>query len=159
LGNRWLGSCDVPDLELFPQRYPTVKTVSFHAGFASDLGHLVVWTLAGLVRRGVLTDMRQFARPLRRLSRWIEPIVSDKGGMFVSLEGEGTEGMPLRINWNLIAEKNHGPHIPCGGAIALAKKIGAGASIPRGAMACVGLLTVEEFLEPLRDLSISEEVA
>jgi len=159
LGNRWLGSCDVPDLELFPQRYPTVKTVSFHAGFASDLGHLVVWTLAGLIRHGVLTDMRVFARPLRRLSRWIEPIVSDKGGMFVSLEGEGTEGMPLRINWNLIAEKNHGPHIPCGAAIALAKKIGAGAPIPRGAMACVGLLTVEEFLEPLRDLSISEKVA
>jgi hypothetical protein len=158
LGNRWLGSCDVPDLELFPQRYPTVRTVSFQAGFASDLGHLVVWTLAGLVRRGVLTDMRVFARPLNRLSRWIEPIVSDKGGMFVSLEGEGTEGMPLRINWNLIAEKNHGPHIPCGAAIALATKIGAGAPIPRGAMACVGLLTVEEFLEPLRDLSIREKV-
>jgi hypothetical protein len=79
--------------------------------------------------------------------------------MFVSLEGEGTEGMPLRINWNLIAEKNHGPHIPCGAAIALAKKIGAGAPVPRGAMGCVGLLTVEEFLEPLRDLSISEKVA
>ena len=159
LGNRWLGSCDVPDLELFPKRYPTVRTVSFQAGFASDLGHLVVWTLAGLIRHGALTDMRVFARPLHRFSRWIEPIVSDKGGMFVTLEGQGTEGMPLRINWNLIAENNHGPHIPCGAAIALAKKIGAGASFPRGAMACVGLLTVEEFLEPLRDLSISEKVA
>jgi len=159
LGNRWLGSCDVPDLELFPRRYPTVRTVSFQAGFASDLGHLVVWTLAGLVRRGFFTDMRVFATPLNRLSRWMEPIVSDKGGMFVSLEGEGTEGMPLRIDWNLIAEKNHGPHIPCGAAIALAKKIGASAPMPRGAMACVGLLTVEEFLEPLRDLSISEKVA
>jgi saccharopine dehydrogenase-like NADP-dependent oxidoreductase len=159
LGNRWLGSCDVPDLELFPQRYPTVRTVAFQAGFASDLGHLVVWTLAGLVKHGVLTDMRVFARPLNRLSRWIEPIASDKGGMFVSLEGEGTEGVPLRIDWNLIAEKNHGPHIPCGAAIALAKKIGAGAPIARGAMACVGLLTVEEFLEPLRNLSISEKVA
>ena len=159
LGNRWLGSCDVPDLELFPRRYPTVRTVSFQAGFASDLGHLVVWTLAGLVRRGFFSDMRVFATPLNRLSRWMEPIVSDKGGMFVSLEGEGTEGMPLRIDWNLIAEKNHGPHIPCGAAIALAKKIGASAPMPRGAMACVGLLTVEEFLEPLRDLSISEKVA
>jgi hypothetical protein len=66
---------------------------------------------------------------------------------------------PLRINWNVIAEKNHGPYIPCGAAIALAKRIGSGASLPTGAMPCVGLLTVDEFLGPLRDLSISENVA
>jgi saccharopine dehydrogenase-like NADP-dependent oxidoreductase len=159
LGRRWVGSCDVPDLELFPRRYPTVRTVSFQAGFASYLGHLVVWGLAGLVRAGVVRNMAVFARPLNRLSRWMEPIVSDKGGMFVTLEGEGTDGEPLRINWNLIAENNHGPHIPCGAAIALARKIGSGALLPAGATPCMGLLTVEEFLEPLRDLSISEKVA
>jgi saccharopine dehydrogenase-like protein len=159
LGRRWVGSCDVPDLELFPRRYPTVRTVSFQAGFASDLGHLVVWGLAGVVRAGIVRDMAVFARPLNRLSRWMEPIVSDKGGMFVTLEGEATDGEPLGINWNLIAENNHGPHIPCGAAIALARKIGSGALLPTGATPCMGLLTVEEFLEPLRDLSISERVA
>ena len=159
VGKRWLGSCDIPDLELFPRRYPTVRTVSFQAGFASDLGHLVVWGLAGLVRAGTLRDMAVFARPLNRLSRWMEPIVSDKGGMFVVLEGQGSDGEPLRIDWNLIAEKNHGPHIPCGAAIALATKIGAGVTLPKGAMPCMGLLTVEEFLEPLRELSIGEKVA
>lgn len=158
LGKRWLGSCDIPDLELFPQRYPTVRTVSFQAGFASDLGHLVVWGLAGLVKVGVFRDTTAFAGPLIRLGRWMEPIVSDKGGMFVTLDGKGTDDVPLRINWNLIAEKNHGPHIPCGAAIALARKIGAGAALPKGAMPCMGLLTVEEFLEPLRDLQISEIV-
>jgi saccharopine dehydrogenase-like NADP-dependent oxidoreductase len=158
LERRWLGSCDVPDLELFPKRYPTARTVTFQAGFASDLGHLVVWGLARLVKTGVLTDMRRFASPLSRVSRWFEPILSDKGGMFVTLEGEGVDGAPLRVEWNLIAENNHGPHIPCGAAIALARKIGAGVTLPRAAMPCVGLLTVEEFLEPLRDLSISEKV-
>lgn len=158
LGKRWLGSCDVPDLELLPRRYTTVRTVSFQAGFASDVGHLVVWGLAGLVRTGILRDMTVFARPLNGLSRWMEPIVSDKGGMFVTLEGEGTHGEPLRISWNLIAERNHGPHIPCGAAIALASKIGAGVALPKGAMPCLGLLTVEEFLEPLRDLQISERL-
>jgi saccharopine dehydrogenase-like NADP-dependent oxidoreductase len=158
LGKRWLGSCDIPDLELFPRRYPTVRTVSFQAGFASDLGHLVVWGLAGLVRYGILRDMTAFAGPLNRLSRWMEPIVSDKGGMFVMLEGQAADGAPLRVNWNLIAENNHGPHIPCGAAIALARKLGSGALQPTGAMPCMGLLTVEEFLEPLRELSISERV-
>lgn len=158
IGKRWLGSCDIPDLELFPQRYPTAQTVSFQAGFASDMGHLVVWGLAALVKAGILRDMRTFSRPLNRLSRWMEPIVSDKGGMFVMLEGEGADGAPLRINWNLIAEQNHGPHIPCGAAIALARKIAAGAALPKGAMPCMGLLTVEEFLEPLRDLQVREIV-
>jgi saccharopine dehydrogenase-like NADP-dependent oxidoreductase len=158
LGKRWLGSCDVPDLELFPARFRTAQTVTFQAGFASDLGHLVVWGLAALVKTGILTDMNTFASPLDRLSRWMEPIVSDKGGMFVTLEGEGADGAPLRIDWNLIAEKNHGAHIPCGAAIALVRKIGSGARLPGGAMPCVGLLTVEEFLEPLRELSISEKV-
>jgi saccharopine dehydrogenase-like NADP-dependent oxidoreductase len=159
LGKRWLGSCDVPDLELFPLRYPTVKTVTFQAGFASDLGHLVVWSLAGLVKAGILSDMRGFASPLNRLSRWMEPMVSDKGGMFVALAGEGIDKRPLSLKWNLFAQRNHGPHIPCGAAIALARKIASGVSLPRGAMPCMGLLTVEEFLEPLRDLDISEIVA
>jgi saccharopine dehydrogenase-like NADP-dependent oxidoreductase len=159
LGKRWLGSCDIPDLELFPLRYPTVKTVSFQAGFASDLGHLVVWSLAGLVNAGILSDMESFAAPLNRISRWMEPIVSDKGGMFVTLGGEGTDGRSLNITWNLIAQRNHGPHIPCGAAIALARKIASGVSLPKGAMPCMGLLTVEEFLEPLRDLDLSETVA
>jgi hypothetical protein len=159
LGNRLLGSCDVPDLELFPLRYPTVKTVTFQAGFASDLGHLVVWGLAGLVRAGVLSDMRRYARPLERLSRWIEPIVSDQGGMFVTLGGEGVDGSPLSLRWNLMAQRNHGPYIPCGAAIALVKKITSGVLLPKGAMPCMGLVTVAEFLEPLRELDISETVA
>lgn len=159
VGKRWLGSCDVPDLELFPLRYPTVKTVTFQAGFGSDLGHLVVWSLAGLVKGGVLSDMRGFARPLNRLSRWMESIVSDKGGMFVTLSGESIDGRPSSLTWNLIAHRNHGPHIPCGAAIALARKLASGVSLPKGAMPCMGLLTVEEFLEPLHDLDISEEVA
>ena len=158
LGRRWLGSCDIPDLELFPRRYPTVKTVSFQAGFASDLGHLVVWSLAGLVKAGILPSLGDFAVSLNRISRWIEPIVSDQGGMFVTLEGQGWDQSPLTITWNLLAQKNHGPHIPCGAAIALARKIASDGQLPTGAMPCMGLLTVDEFLEPLRDLSIREIV-
>ena len=37
LGRRLLSSCDIPDLTLFPALYPTVRTVTFHAGFASSL--------------------------------------------------------------------------------------------------------------------------
>jgi len=158
LGRRLLSSCDIPDLTLFPALYPTVRTVAFHAGFASSLGHLVVWVLATLVRLRLFRSLVPFAAPLRRLSHWLEPLMSDQGGMFVCLIGEGAEGKLLHVNWNLLAGQNHGPHIPCGAAIALARKLATGVPLPTGAMPCVGLLTVKEFLAPLRSLDIREVV-
>ena len=154
VGARWLGSCDVPDLELFPIRYKDVKTVTFHAGFASDLGHLAVWVLAGLVKARIMGGMAPLARPLNTLSRWIEPIVSDKGAMFVELEGLDRNGKPLVKHWHLLASQNHGPYIPCGASIALANKLASGATLPKGAMPCMGLLSVEEYLAPLEGLDI-----
>lgn len=156
VGPRWLSSCDVPDLELFPQRYPTVRTVSFHAGFASDAGHLAVWALAGGVKAGLLKSMLPFAGPLNGLSRVIEPLVSDKGAMFVTLEGIGKSGAPLVKRWNLLAAQNHGPTIPCGASIALARQLAAGRVLPKGAQACLGLLTIDEYLAPLAKLDVRQ---
>jgi saccharopine dehydrogenase-like NADP-dependent oxidoreductase len=158
VGARWLGSCNVPDLSIVPARYPTVQTVTFHAGFASATGHLVVWTLSRLVKAGILRSVVPFAAPLHRISEWIEPFASDKGAMFVEMSGEGADGTALRRTWNLIAEHNHGPNIPCGAAVALIAKLAGTVSLPKGAMPCVGLLTPDEYLAPLRHLSIREIV-
>lgn len=158
LGARWLCRCDIPDLTLFPSRYPGITTVSFEAGFASDVGHLVVWTLARLVKARVLPSAIPFASPLSRLSRWIEPLVSHKGGMFVRLKGLGHDGEPLRITWNLVAQNNHGPYIPCGAAVALTQKLCSTVRLPSGAMPCMGLLSVEEYLAALPGLDLREIV-
>jgi saccharopine dehydrogenase-like NADP-dependent oxidoreductase len=159
VGARWLGSCNVPDLELFPLRYAGVSSVSFQAGFASDIGHLVVWNLACMVKAGWLRSAAAFAGPLNRVSRWVEPFVSSNGAMFVTLEGVGHDGAPQQTTWYLLAGHNHGPHIPCGPAIALAHKLACGVALPAGAMPCTGLLTVEEILAPLRELDIREVIA
>jgi hypothetical protein len=156
VGTRLLGSCDVPDLALFPKRYPGVQAVTFHAGFAASYGHLAVWALAGLVKAGVIESVAPFAGALHRISGWIEPLVSDKGGMFVTLEGVGIDGQPLTLTWHLVAEQNHGPYVPCGAAVALVRKLAARDALPIGAMPCVGLLGVEEYLAPLDGLSIRE---
>jgi saccharopine dehydrogenase-like NADP-dependent oxidoreductase len=156
LGFRLMGSCDVPDLTVFPARYPGVSTVTFHAGFASNVGHLVVYSLALLVRARLLPSAVPFAGPLNRMSRLLEPVVSHRGGMFVTLEGIGRDGEPLTLTWSLLAAQNHGPQIPCGAAIALVHKLAGGARLPVGAMPCVGLLSVDEYLAPLRDLDLRE---
>jgi saccharopine dehydrogenase-like NADP-dependent oxidoreductase len=156
LGSRWLGNLDVPDLDLLPRQYPSLRTVSFKGGFASGLGHLVVWALAGLVQAGVISSMVGCAAPLNRLSRWLTPLISARGGMFVLLEGLGHDGRTHRVTWNLIAGHNHGPFIPCGASIALARKLAAGGRLPAGASPCVGLLTLPEYLAALEGLDVRE---
>lgn len=153
VGKRWLGSIDVPDLDLFPKRYGA-ETVTFHAGFASDPGHLVVWSLAGLVNLGLLPSMSPFARPLNALSRRLEPLISDRGGMYVEMEGTDRQGRSCARRWHLLAACNHGPYIPCGASIALVNRLAAGGALPTGAMPCTGLLSVEEYLAPLKELDI-----
>lgn len=156
VGYRLLGSCDVPDLVLFPDRYKGVRTVTFHAGFASTLGHLFVWAAALLVRAKLMKSLTSLVTPLNTISQWMESLVSDKGGMFVCLDGIDKNGKSLQINWHLIAAQNHGPHIPCGASIALAQKLASGEKLPQGAMPCMGLLTIEEYLGALQGYNIQE---
>jgi saccharopine dehydrogenase-like NADP-dependent oxidoreductase len=156
VGARRLGRCDVPDLDLLVARCPGVKSVSFRAGFASDAGHKTIELLARLVARGSLKSAVPFARPLYAVGRWMQSLLSDSGAMYVRMEGIGTEGQPHDLTWTIIAGDNHGPHIPCGPSIALANKIAAGIVLPVGAMPCIGLLTVDDILEPLKNLRIRE---
>jgi hypothetical protein len=156
VGPRPISRCDVPDLELLARRYPGVKTVSFHAGFASNTGHRLVERLAILVRDGHLKSAAPFAGVLSLLGRWMQPFFSDRGAMFVRLEGLHENGAPLGLTWNLVARENDGPNIPCAPAIALANKFAAGAKLPAGAMPCMGLLTVDDLMEPLKGMSIRE---
>ena len=157
VGVRRIGRCDVPDLDLLPKRFAGVKTVSFHAGFASSTAHRWVERLASLVKQGTLKSAVPFARPLYMLGRWMEPLFSDRGAMFVRIEGlHHANGAPHALTWNLVARENHGPNIPCAAAISLANKIAAGAKLPAGAMPCMGLLTVDELMAPLKGLSVRE---
>lgn len=156
VGPRLLGSCDVPDLVLFPARYPGVRTVTFHAGFASAPGHLFIWAAAQLVRFGVLRSLASLVLPLHAISQWLEPFASDKGAMFVAMEGIGADGQALSLEWQLLAAQNHGPNIPCGAAIALATKLARGDVLPHGAMPCMGIVSVEEYLAALQGFDLRE---
>lgn len=156
VGVRRISRCDVPDLDLLPQRYPGVKTVSFHAGFASNTAHQLVERLAMLVKDRHLKSALPFARTLYTLGRWLQPVFSDRGAMFVKLEGLHENGARYAHTWNIVARENHGPNIPCAASIALANKIAAGGKLPAGAMPCMGLLTVDDLLVPLKGLSIRE---
>jgi NAD(P)-dependent dehydrogenase (short-subunit alcohol dehydrogenase family) len=155
VGLRLLGRCDVPDLDLLAQRYAGVKTVSFHAGFASDAGHKLVEWLARQVRDGRMTSALPFAKALAVFGKWMEPLLSDRGAMFIRMEGM-LQGAPHRLTWQIVARENHGPHIPCAAAIALTGKIAGGMQITPGAYPCMGLLSVDDLMEPVKRFSVRE---
>ena len=154
LGRRWLGNCDIPDLELFPARYPGVRDVRFSAGVGLRITQFGTWLLSWLVRGGLLRSGVPLAGLLHRGAVLVEPFGDRLSGMFVKLQGQGADGQPLNLCWELIARDNHGPNIPCMAAVALARKLAAGNLEQRGAMPCMGLLSVDEYLAELEGLQI-----
>ncbi|WP_244161214.1 saccharopine dehydrogenase family protein [Pseudomonas anguilliseptica] len=154
LGRRWLGNCDIPDLELFPARYVGVRNVRFSAGVGLRVTQFGTWLLSWLVRGGLLRSGVPLAGLLHRGAVLVEPFGDRLSGMFVKLQGQGADGQPLGLCWELIARDNHGPNIPCMAAVALARKLAAGNLEQRGAMPCMGLLSVDEYLAELEGLQI-----
>lgn len=154
VGARWLGNCDVPDLELFPQRYAPVKTVVFRAGVAMTVGMFATWSASWLVRAGLMKSLLPCVSLLRRTAFAIERFGSRSSAMHVTVRGLDRESRPLTRTWWLLARNNHGPQVPCLPAIALARKLLRGEAHTRGAMPCMGLLTIDEILAVGRGLDL-----
>ena len=145
LGRRWLARCDVPDLDLLPARWPTLMHCEFRAGLELRRMHHGLWLASWAVRAGLLRDLSVFAEPLLGLSRVWQDGGSDRGGMRVVIEGEGRDGRPLRIDWQLVAGSGHGPQVPATAAVILARRLAAGTWPGAGALPCVDVPRLDEF--------------
>lgn len=159
LGRRWLGAVDVPDLELFPARYPDLESMSFRAGVEVSTFHLSLWALSWLVRAGIVRRPERLAGPLLAAKRRLSFLGSDRGGMYVAMTGIGRDGAPRRLAWTLVAGSGHGPYIPALPAVILARRLARGAERRRGAMPCLGLVTLDEFMAEAADLDIRATLA
>lgn len=137
--------CDIPDLELLPQRYPGVQDVMFRAALEVRLGQQGMAALAWLRQRGLLPPLPALAGVLNRAGLLLDPWGSPVGGMVVRLRGTGLDGQPLQLAWHITAGDHHGPEIPCMAAILLARKLARGVALPPGATPCMGWLTLDEF--------------
>lgn len=155
LGWRLLGHCDIPDLALFPQRYPTLKNIRFYAGLEIPLIHLTLWGLSWLVRLGILRHLEKYAALMLRVSFLFDWLGSANSAFHMSLSGKDASSHRARtIHFELIARSGDGPHIPCIPALLLTKKLIMQQLSTRGAMPCVGLITAEEYLDALRQMDI-----
>jgi hypothetical protein len=144
IGWRLAAACDVPDLTLFPARFPGVQSVNFHATLEFGVQHLALWILAALRRSGLPLRVDRWAIGLNRFAGMFDAIAGDQGGMLVSVVGQGSGGR-VRRTWQLIAPAQNGPEIPCMAAILLARRLANGEPLAAGASACIGFLKLSAF--------------
>lgn len=155
---RWAGSCDVPDLKLFPDRYPSVRTVTFHAGLELGWQQWGMWFMGWLARLGIISDWSRHAGAFDRISARLVSLGSDVGGMQVRLLGRDGARTRVQRTWNLTAGSNHGPEIPCIPARVVATKLVRNELTKRGAMPCMGLMSLEDFASVAAEFDIEWNV-
>lgn len=155
LGNRWMANCDIPDLDLLPEHYG-IKSIRFSAGLELGLVHLGLWGLSWLVRIGLPLNLPRFAKPLLKASDLFDGFGTADGGMHVIMTGKDNGGNPYTRKWFIIAKDGDGPQIPTIPAIALAKDLTRGKRLAAGAQACVGLVSLDRYMEELSEFSIEQ---
>lgn len=155
LGWRFLGNCDVPDLSLFPVRYPTIKTIRFYAGLELPFMHITLWLMTWLVRIKLIKNLATVAELFLKTSYWFDFLGTDKSAFYMEMIGTSKTGGHHQVNFDLVARKGDGPFIPCTPAIAVALKLVEDTSGLKGAMPCVGILNLDDILNELKPLNIT----
>lgn len=153
LGKRWMSNCDIPDLDLLPKHYG-ISHIRFSAGIESAFLHLGLWILSGCVRLGLPIRLDAHADVLLKVSHWFDRFGSDNGGMHMIFSGKDRHGREKVIKWFLVAQNGYGVHVPTIPAIVLVKHLISGKLRQTGAIPCVGLISLEEYLVELGDENI-----
>jgi hypothetical protein len=155
LGSRLFGNCDIPDLTLFPGRYPTLRSMRFAAGHELKLLHIGTRLLGALVRLGVISSLSNHAEGLLKFAFAFDRFGSGQSGFHMILSGIDQEGRATERRFMIIARSGHGPYIPCMPAILLARCLAKGEITQRGATPCVDLINLDTYLAALEGLDIS----
>jgi hypothetical protein len=155
LGRRWFGYCDIPDLDLFPRRYPGLETMRFCAGHELALLQWSTWLLSWGVRLGLLPGLDRWSDALLRASFLFDSLGSGRSGFHMFLRGREEAGRALQRRYWIIARRGHGPNIPCMPVILIARRLARGEAIAPGARPCLDLIGLDEYLAALEGLDIS----
>ncbi|RMQ44846.1 Saccharopine dehydrogenase-like oxidoreductase [Pseudomonas cichorii] len=152
MGTRLLANVDVPDMDIFAARYGA-RNLSFKAGSGLILGGVANYLLALAVRVGLLRSVADWPARLHRWGTAFERFGDGKSAMFIDVRGLDHDSRPLLLTVQLTASNDKGPEIPSCAAVALMEKINRGYQPELGARACVGEITVDEYLAAINEPS------
>nr|WP_246172689.1 saccharopine dehydrogenase NADP-binding domain-containing protein [Marinicella rhabdoformis] len=154
ISSRLMGNCEVPDLDLLPEFFPISK-LHFSAGMESKLLHMGIWVCSWLVRLGLPLKLSEHAKFWMKMSRLFDRFGSDDGGMHVVVKGRNKEGVLIKRRWFLVAKGGDGPFIPTVPAVILADKLAKKNTFTKGVLPCVGLISLQEYLNELSHLQVT----
>ncbi|WED42669.1 saccharopine dehydrogenase NADP-binding domain-containing protein [Legionella cardiaca] len=157
MGTRWMGLCDVPDLDLLPQHFG-IKKISFSAGMESSFLHLGMWLVSWLVRFGLPISLPRHTQFLINVGHCFDWQSSDDSGMHLFMKGLDLQGNELEIKCFILAKEAAGPHIPTVPAIILAKQLVYNQLSLKGALPCIALVSLKDYLAELSDLPIKMQI-
>jgi hypothetical protein len=144
LDRRRFSLVDVPDLEVLPALWPSLRSVWAGAGPVPAVLHRGLSLLSRLVRMKFVRSLAplagQFHRTIDRL-RWGE----NRGGMFVAVAGRGADGASFARSWHMLAEGDDGPFIPAMAAAAILRRALAGARPAPGARSAARELELGDY--------------
>lgn len=146
VNSRFILRCDVPDLELFPQRY-NARTVQFHAGTSFSPGVIFLWCMSWMVRFKLIHSLQPYSSSLASFAKRFEPYASPHSAMTVEVKGISLHNTPLIKTWNIVARNNEGLNIPTLPVIAMTKKLLNGEIQHFGTLSCMDILNVNDILK------------
>jgi saccharopine dehydrogenase-like NADP-dependent oxidoreductase len=154
LGWRLLGNCDIPDLELFPDRYPDLKTIRFRAGLEVPLLHMGLWAMSWLVRAKLVKTLRHLAPALDRMASLFDILGTNRSAFHMEMHGIDHNGQKKKATFYILTDSGHGPNIPCIPSILLAQGLARNEISQRGAMPCLDLIDLDSYLNALAEYDI-----
>lgn len=154
VGRRFFANCEVPDLDIFPERYPDLETIRFYAGLEVPIIQFGLWLLTWLVRCRLISRADTLAPFLLRTSRLFDTMGSDVSAFYMELTGSSEVGSEKTTKFDLTAGSGDGPFIPCAPAIIMAKKLARKECLKIGAFPCVGFIDLRSYLAELEGLDI-----
>lgn len=147
---------DSPDNVDLPFLLKGLPSVRFHAGGELSIHNKAMKCISWLVQKGIVEDGKIFL-PLAAIARRLTLDHGDgRSAMQVKVTGERL-GKRISKTWNLIAEENMGPRIPCLAVPALIAGLHEKKIMP-GAMTAANLLSSHEILSRMPERSIFSKV-
>jgi saccharopine dehydrogenase-like NADP-dependent oxidoreductase len=135
---------DVPDLHLLAEKWPSAANVWMGAGTTPEILHKLLKALAWLVHLRLMPNLAFLAPMMHWVInhiRWGE----HRGGMFVEVVGTNDTGATKTIQWNLIAEGDHGPLIPCMAMLIMVTNVLNKKHPSSGARSAIDDVTIEDY--------------
>jgi saccharopine dehydrogenase-like NADP-dependent oxidoreductase len=156
IGRVYLSSVETADAALMSKRFGVTSRVRFRFGLQSRIEHFGLVLLGLLRRAGWIAKPERLAPLLERAHGVLSCFGSGTGGMTVDVSGLDRQGRATTARWWMIARQGHGPNVPVLAAMALTRKLLAGARAP-GARPADEALAIEDIEAEMRAFDIATE--